>query len=698
VFLRAIVSDMKISLAAFDAPVAAAMTAVAAQAHGQHENGRFRRRKHGVGVVLLGTILVGLFLLSSGGIVAAATAEAVGTTSVSVSVGEDMAAADADQADVGGLSNLSSNSPDDDGPHSPDQEEGDGDAFFDGLIGDDDDGVEAAGGAAEADAVAEAVEGRSLTQRKYVQTKELAHKGATKKGADFTEKELRLRMRRRRRRRRRRKRGQTLSDRVEQIREKKKMMKTTTTTSRKKVPAKAFPYAIQAREGGASSSDDGDKKFADRASSRTRDSGDVEGRPDRVSPQQQSDSKGRQSESGVSEDDDGPHMVSGPSVSDEYIRWRCAYPGETVMTTEFPKSISMEQQASFSPPGPSFNLKNWLKRWSLQQGGFGKTGRKGHNENDGNRRAAEQSKGGGGGGGGGGPQLVSSADVEDKLYVLPKGHRLCKTMKFVCPAICANRSDFMCQEDFTCTYRAPPSLSVSRPQPSGDERPPGQKRLPPLPISNSGGGKGKGGPSSTSRTQARDGGGKGGSSSDDFSTYKKHRDGRPRNLVEGGVEIEEDSFDADADLSEDERTSLQDSFDDTLRDLRGNPQGSGSKGYAGTPAPAGPQLINVNVQAECTSTNHQLLPHDYVICSRPDPHPEPECPKELPERGVDYDKLVEKLPKDCKEEPPDFSPPGPNNDPPVATVSTQIFYLSTNQFFLFKMGVLVCCASRVFLL
>ena len=112
-------------------------------------------------------------------------------------------------------------------------------------------------------------------------------------------------------------------------------------------------HAIQDREGDASSSSE-DKKFADRASSRTQYSGDDElvgasqddstsrierdaprerhkHRPDLdLSGHQQSDSKGGQSEAEISEDeDDGPQMVSGPPIAaDTRLRWRCAYPGE----------------------------------------------------------------------------------------------------------------------------------------------------------------------------------------------------------------------------------------------------------------------------------------------------------------------------------------------------------------------------------
>ena len=351
--------------------------------------------------------------------------------------------------------------------------------------------------AADAAADGRTKKGRSLAKRKYVQTKERARKGATKKGTTLTKKELRLRLKRRRRRRRRRKRGQTLSDRAEEIREKKK---TKTATTRDKVPPNvALPHRIQDREGDASSSSE-DKEFADRATSRTRDSGDAEEpvevdaprthgtnvQPDQVSAQQQqqSDSKGGQSETGVSEDeDDGPQMVSGPPIAaDTRLRWRCAYPGEIVQTTDIPGSISI--QTSLSPAKPASNVqktKNWLKGWSPNRGGFGRKG----NDIDGNRRAAEQSKGGGG------PQPVSSGDVEDKLYILPEDHDLCKDMKFVCPALCADRPDYVCRKSFTCKFPAPPSMIMTRPAEEDEERPPGKKRLPPLPIdNNSGSGKG----------------------------------------------------------------------------------------------------------------------------------------------------------------------------------------------------------------
>ena len=543
--------------------------------------------------------------------------------------------------------------------------------------------VDAKSAAAAADGKTK--KGRSLAKRKYVQTKERNREGATKKGTTLT-KELRLRLRRRRRRRR--KRGQTLSDRAEEIREKKNA-KTATPTRNKAAPNVALPFHIQDREGDASSSSE-DKEFADRASSRTRDSGDAEeavqgdsverdapreqhdntGRPNQVSAQQQqqqSDSKGGQSETDVSEDeDDGPQMVSGPPIAaDTRLRWRCAYPGGNVQTTDIPESVSMQQQTSFPPAKPASSVqktKNWLKGWSAKRGGFG---RKGNDDNDGNRRAAEQSKGGGG------PQLVSPGDVKDKLYILPEDHDLCKDMKFVCPALCADRPDYVCRESFTCKFPAPPSMIVTRPAEEDEERPSGQKRLPPLPIdNNSGSGKGKGGHASTYRTQAGGGGsgGKGGSSSDDYNTYKKHRDGRPRNLVEGDDDAEEDSFDADSDFAEDEGRDLDDSFDDAMRDLQGNSKGTAKP--LPTSTPASPQLINVDVKPICTSTNYQILPDDYYICSHMEPPPEPECPKELPENDKDYDTLVDKLPNRCKEpEDPDFAPPAPPTpgpNPPVA--------------------------------
>ena len=455
-------------------------------------------------------------------------------------------------------------------------------------------------------------------------------------------------------------------------------------------------HTIQDREDHDSSSED--KEFADRASSRIQDSGDVEEadqgdstsqiehdaprerhkhRPDLASSGQQwSDSKGGQSELEDSEDDDdGPQMVSSsPSITDNTrikIRWRCAYPGENVQTTVIPESISVKQQTSFSPANPApisvQKTKSWLKGWSAKWGGFG---RKGNDDNDGNRRAAEQSKGGSNGGeskgegeakGGGGPQLVSPSAVEEKLYILPEDHDLCKDMKFICPAICADRPDFVCRESFTCKYPAPPSMIVTRPAEEEEERPSGQKRLPPLPIdTNSGSGKGKGGYVPTHRTQAV--GGKGGSSSDDFNTYKKHRDGRPRNLVGGDADTEKDSFDANNDLAENEGRDLDDSFDDAIRDLQGSSKGTANPHPTSTPV--GPQLINVDVKPICTSTNHQILPDDYYICSHLEPPPEPECPEELPENNKDYDTLVDKLPNRCKElEDPDFAPPAPDLSP-----------------------------------
>ena len=328
-----------------------------------------------------------------------------------------------------------------------------------------------------------------------------------------------------------------------------------------------------------------------------------------------------------------------------------------MQTTDIPESISMKQQTTFSPANPAPNVqktKNWLKGWSAKRGGFG---RKGNDDNDGNRRAAEQSKGGGG------PKLVSPGDVEDKLYILPEDHDLCKDMKFVCPALCADQPDYVCRESFTCKFPAPPSMIVTRPADAeeNEERPSGQKRLPPLPIDNNfGGGKGKGGYASTYRTQADGGGGRSGSSSDDYNTYKKHRDGRPRNLLEGESDYvaEEVSFDADSDFADDEGRDLNDSFDGARRDLQGN-----SKGTARPPTstPVGLQLINVDVKPICTSTNHQILPDDYYLCSHLEPPPDPECPKELPENDKDYDTLVDKLPNRCKEpEDPGLSPPPPD--------------------------------------
>ena len=541
----------------------------------------------------------------------------------------------------------------------------------------------------------EGLEGRNLTrQRKYVQTKERGRKGTTKKWTVLTKKELRLRMQRRRRRRRR-KREHTLADRADKMRGKKNKEDVTTGSRNEAPPKVAHPDRIQERDDGASSSSSEDKEFADRATSRTRDSADeeevdeeevdgaavqgdsvgLEGnaprqqhahRPDLVSPPQQSESKGGWSEdSEDDEDDDGPQMVYGPPVSDNArIRWRCAYPGEKVLTTNIPESVGMTQQINFAPPAPQTSRperNSWLKGWSFANGGFGK--RRGNNNDD--RRAAEKSKGGGVGGG---AQLISSSAAvdKDKLYILPGNHNLCKTMKFVCPAKCADRPDFMCREAFTCKYPAPLSLVVSQPaeEEEEEERPRAQKRLPPLPISTSGSDKGGKGGRYPYRTQAGDRSGKGGSSSDDYSADKKHRGSRPRNLAEGDVEAEEDSFDADIDLvvaKEEEGRGRQDPFDnEALRSLQGN-----SKGYAKRPttAPVGPQLTNVNVQPECISTGHQILPDDYYMCSHLEPPPEAECPKELPENDKDYDTLLDNLPNRCKEKEPDFLPTAPDLPP-----------------------------------
>ena len=272
---------------------------------------------------------------------------------------------------------------------------------------------------------------RNLVQRKYAQTKERARKDANKKWKSLNKKRIRFRMRRRHHR----KHGQTLSDRAEEIREKKMM--TTTTIRNKASPNVALPERIQDRTDDASSSED--KKFATRASSRTRDSGDIDEavqsdsverdaprekhgtsvQPDLVSAQQQqSDSKGyRFKDTEEDDDDDGVKMVSSISVSDNFIiSWRCAYPGENVLTTNIPDSVSMIQKPSFATPAPQQTRgperNSWLKGWSLANGGFGRGGRK----NGGVRRAAEESKGGGGI-----PQLVSSytAIDEKRLYILP---------------------------------------------------------------------------------------------------------------------------------------------------------------------------------------------------------------------------------------------------------------------------------------
>jgi hypothetical protein len=257
---------------------------------------------------------------------------------------------------------------------------------------------------------------RNLVQRKYAQTKERARKDANRKWKSLNKKRIRFRMRRRHRR----KHGQTLPDRAEEIREKKMM--TTTTTRNKASPNETIPKSIQDRADGASSSED--KEFANRASSpstgRSRDSGDIKEtvqsesverdaprekhdtavQPDLVSAQQQqSDSKGYRFEDTGQEDDDGDdgaQMVSSVSVSDNVIiNWRCAYPGENVLTTDIPDSVSMIQQPSFATPAPQHTRgperNSWLKGWSLANGGFGKRGR----NNDGVRRAAEDTRGGG---------------------------------------------------------------------------------------------------------------------------------------------------------------------------------------------------------------------------------------------------------------------------------------------------------------
>ena len=309
--------------------VSSSVAATAAvHAHAHAHGGRDRRRDlprtrtHGVGVVLLVTVLLALYPSSPGGLVAAA-GELVDTTSTSTSTsGEAGAAAAAtDQADLGGIANLSSESDDSSG------EQGDDDAILDGLVDDagvvvdasqpgggkveleataisvvdaavsyvrnlfassasssssppvvavavdsepsstrgtsaaDDDastpdadagGTDAdanadvkAGATAEPDAGVE--KGRSLAQRKYVETKERARKGANKKGSALTKKELRFRMRRHRRRRRR-KRGQSLADREEQIREKKTKAKKEAARGGNKAPSKVTSaYRIQDR-------------------------------------------------------------------------------------------------------------------------------------------------------------------------------------------------------------------------------------------------------------------------------------------------------------------------------------------------------------------------------------------------------------------------------------------------------------------
>ena len=497
-------------------------------------------------------------------------------------------------------------------------------------------------------------EKRALSQRKYVQTKE--RKGRKKKaqgGTTMTKKEMRLWRLRRRRRRRRRKRGQTLADVGVGVGAKKQ---NANGGMKKKTVANGalLPNRVQDRMndngGGDAASSSEDKEFADRASSRTRNS---------MKNEEEADSKGGPSS-------DGPQMTAGAPVSDDtQIKWRCAYPGEKVPTTDIPESISMAQQISFTAPAPQPKPKgnSWLNGWKAN-GGFGKR-RENNDGNNHNRRAAEQSFKGGGDG----PQQVAPSQFDDKIYVLPRGHRLCKDMQFSCPQIC----DESCLEFFTCTYPAPPSKIVAQPAEEQEKRPPGQKRLPPLSIasSSSGKGKGKGGYASTYRTQAGRGGNDG-SSSDDYSNYKTHRDGRPRNLEEGADndETEEDSFDADLDLvAEHKGRDLRDSFDDLPRSLQGNSKGTARP--PPTPAPVGPQLVNVDVKPKCTSTNNQLLPNDYYMCSIPEPAPEPECPKDLPESGKDYDKLVENLPNRCKEpEEPAFLPPAPSPKPPIAIDDT----------------------------
>jgi VCBS repeat-containing protein len=262
----------------------------------------------------------------------------------------------------------------------------------------------------------------------------------------------------------------------------------------------------------------------------------------------------------------------------------------------------------------------------LANGGFGKRGR----NNDGVRRAAEDSKGGGA------PQLVSSSTTidEKRLYVLPPEHRFCSDMIFRCPQVCAANPDMECRKTFTCQY-ATSGSTVASPFQAEKKRPPGQNRLQPLPISNSHRGKGKGG--------------KGGSS-DDFSTNKKHREGRPRSL-------EEDSFDTGLDLV----VKDGDSHDDLPRSLLGN-----SKGTAKIPAlaPVGPQLTSVTVQPNCASTNNQLLPSDYFICSHVEPLPDADCPKSLPQNSKDYNALLKNLPNRCKElVDPDKTAPSPEAAP-----------------------------------
>ena len=246
-------------------------------------------------------------------------------------------------------------------------------------------------------------ETRTLSQRKYVQTKE--RKGRKKQaqgGITLSKKEMKILRLRRRRRRRRRKCGQTLADVGVGAKQNANGGGANGAGGGKKKKTfanGALPHRIQDRvnDGDDAASSSEDKEFADRASSRTRDSMEDEeeeedaptvrgdsiendspreqrnkgDRPGMVSTQQQQQSQTDASKGGTSSDDDGPQMTAGAPVSDDAtIRWRCAYPGEKVLTTDIPESVSMTQQISFAPPAPQPKPKgnSWLNGWIANGG------------------------------------------------------------------------------------------------------------------------------------------------------------------------------------------------------------------------------------------------------------------------------------------------------------------------------------------
>ncbi len=321
-----------------------------------------------------------------------------------------------------------------------------------------------------------------------------------------------------------------------------------------------------------------------------------------------------------------PSLVS--SSEDTRIRWRCAYPGEIVQVTDISETIFNVQK------------KSWLK------------GR-------------------------------SSATIEDEVYVLPGDHSLCKNMTFICPDRCKDNPDYKCQEVFTCKYHAPPSLTVSSPASEKEQKegPSGQKWLPSRPSSifSSGKGKGKDDISSSSSGKGK-GKGKGAiSSSSSGKGTSKGSSGRGKGKGKGGSASTYRVRAVDANVGlvvgEDEGHAPQDSFDEPPRSLQGDSKGNGnSKGTAEspTPSPFGPQLTSAGVQPkyECASTNYQMLPDDYYICSHLEPSPDVGCPKEMPENDRDYDALVDDLPTRCKE---------PEDDAAnLAKVSTLCYFSLSN--------------------